>query len=161
MRGLLSVSVWLFMANVVALSDTQIRITGLLAAVAVVGLIVAPYVQSLHWAADVRLQTGTAGVLGFLGTLWWRPCVGEELGAILTGASRGGLAGQVLGMSAYILGAMVPVVIVGLFVRAIGPSERQNVWLASATTGLAVMLGTALAFGQYDQLVETLTRWSQ
>lgn len=152
---------WLFMANVVALTDTQLRVSGLIAAGAVVVLIVAPYVGWLTWGADRRVQTGVAAGLAFLGTLWWRPCVGEELGVILTGAANDGLAGELLGMAAYMVGALVPVVIVALVVRAIDPSERQAVWLASITTGLAVMLGTALAFGHYDDLVETLTEWSQ
>lgn len=152
---------WLFMANVVALTDTQLRVSGLIAAGTIVVLIVAPYVGWLQWGADRRVQTGVAGGLAFLGTLWWRPCVGEELGAILTGAANDGLVGELLGMTAYMIGAMVPVVLVALVVRAIDPSVRQTVWLASITTGLAVMLGTALAFGHYDDLVATLTEWSQ
>ena len=152
---------WLFMANVVALSDAQVRASGLVAAAVVIALIVAPHVRWLQWAADRRVQTAAAGGLAFLGTLWWRPCVGEELGVILTGAANDGVAGELLGMAAYMLGAMTPVVIVALVLRAIDPSVRQTVWLASATTGLAVMLGTALAFGHYDELVATLTDWSQ
>ena len=93
------------MANVVALTDTQLRVSGLLAAGAVVALIVAPYVGWLTWCADRRVQTGVAGGLAFLGTLWWRPCVGEELGVILTGAANDGLAGELLGMAAYMAGA--------------------------------------------------------
>ena len=152
---------WLFMANVVALTDTQLRVCGLIAAGTIVALIVAPYDVSLQWGADRRVQTGVAGGLALLGTLRSRPCVGEELGAILTGAANDGLVGELLGMTAYMIGAMVPVGLVALVVRAIDPSERQTVWLASITTGSAVMLGTALAFGHYDDLVATLTEWSQ
>ena len=142
-------------------APTVTPVSGLLAAAAVVLLIVAPYVVQLHWAADRRVQAGFAAGLAFLGTLWWRPCVGEELGVILTGAANDGVAGELLGMAAYMLGAMVPVVIVALVVRAIDPSERSTVWLSSATTGLVVMLGAALASGNYGELVATLTEWSQ
>ena len=152
---------WLFMANVVALSDTQVRVSGLLAAGAILLLIAAPRFRWLRWGADIRVQSAVTAGLAFLGTLWWRPCVGEQLGAILTGAAQDGLAGELLGMAGYMAGAMVPVVIVGLVLRAAAPSPNRPIWLTAGVAISAVLLGGALALGLYDDLVETLTSWSQ
>jgi VIT1/CCC1 family predicted Fe2+/Mn2+ transporter len=150
---------WLFIANVVALSDVQLQLSGLLVGGAIVVVVAAPTVPSLRWAATPVAQTATAGVIMFVATLWWRPCIGAELGSILTGARRG-LWGQLPGMAAYMLGALVPVLAVVLGMRAIDASPvsvRRAGWVAG---GVGVVVAGALAVGRHDALVTTLTRWT-
>jgi cytochrome c biogenesis protein CcdA len=150
----------LFVANVVSLSDPQLRVSGLVVGTAIAVVIASPYADRLAWARDERVQAGVAGAVTFVSTLWWRPCVGRELGAILT-ASRDGVAAQVPAMAAYMLGTMVPVLAVVLVIRAIEPSTRaaRRGVLAAGVLGLVV--AAALAVGRHDELVTTLTRWSQ
>jgi len=95
----------------------------------------------------------------FAATLWWRPCIGTELGVILT-ASRRGLLGQFPGMGVYILGAMVPVLGVALVLRAVdlSPTARRRSAYSASAVGLIV--AAALAVGRHDELVATLTRWT-
>lgn len=150
---------WLFIANVVALSDVQLQLSGLLVAGAIVVVVAAPTVPSLRWTATPVAQTATAGVIMFIATLWWRPCIGAELGSILTGARRG-VWGQLPGMAAYMLGALVPVLAVVLVMRAIDASPvsvRRASWVAG---GVGVVVAGALAVGRHDALVTTLTRWT-
>jgi cytochrome c biogenesis protein CcdA len=151
---------WLFIANVVALSEVQLRVSGVIAAAAVVVLLVADEVAWSGWARKDAVRSLLAGGLAFLGTLWWQPCVGDELGRILNGAARNGLAGELLDMAAYMLGAMTPVVVVALTIRAVDPGLRATVWIGTAAAFVAVMLGGALALGRHDELVATLTAWS-
>jgi len=150
---------WLFIANVVALSDVQLQLSGLLVASAIAVVVAAPSVSWLACAATPVAHTATAGVIAFVATLWWRPCIGVELGSILTGA-RHGLGGQLPGMAAYVLGALVPVLTVVLVMRAIDPSPvaiRRAGWVAG---GVGLVVAGALAIGRHDELVTTLTRWT-
>lgn len=150
---------WLFIANVVALSDFQLQLSGLLVALAIGALILAPSVPRLAWATAPGVQTAVAGAVSFVATLWWRPCIGTELGAILTAARRG-VSGQLPGMTAYMLGALVPVLAVVLVLRAIDPSPvaaRRAGWAAG---GIGLVVAGALAIGRHDELVSMLTRWT-
>lgn len=151
---------WLFIANVVSLSDLQLQLSGLLVAVGIGVAIAAPYVAWLTWAQPPSTQAAVAGGVAFTTTLWWRPCIGAELGSILT-ASRNGVGAQLPGITAYMLGAMLPVLAVVLAMRAIEPSQRaaQRAALIAGSIGL-VVAGT-LAIGRHDELVTTLTRWTQ
>lgn len=151
---------WLFVANVVSLSDAQLQVSGLMVGAAIVLVLASPWVDRLAWVRGQRVQAGIAGGVTFVSTLWWRPCVGRELGAILT-ASRNGIGAQLPGVTAYMLGTMVPVLAVVLVMQAIDPSTRaaQRAALVAGTFGLVV--AAALTVGRHDELVTTLTRWSQ
>ncbi len=150
---------WLFIANVVALDGWQLQLSGALVVAAIGLVIAAPSTARLRWVATPGVEAATAGLVAFAATLWWRPCIGEELGAILTGA-RGGRSGELPGMTAYMLGAMMPVLAVVLAVRAIDPSAaaaRRYGWLAG---GCGMVVAAAVALGRHDELVTTLTRWT-
>jgi cytochrome c biogenesis protein CcdA len=150
---------WLFIANVVALDGWLLQVSGALVVAALGVAIAAPSVARLRWADNYEVQAAAAGLVTFTATLWWRPCIGEELGAILTGARRGVL-GELPGITAYMIGAMMPVLAVGLAVRAIDPSvaaERRFGWLAG---GIGMVAAAAVAIGRHDELVTTLTRWT-
>jgi hypothetical protein len=150
---------WLFIANVVALSTAQLQLSGLLVAAAIGVVVVAPTMPQVAWAATSSAETAAAGGVAFVATLWWRPCVGTELGAILT-AARSGVVGQLGGVTAYMLGALVPVLAAVLVIRVIHPSAtnaRRASWVAG---GIGIATAGALAIGRHDTLVTALTRWS-
>lgn len=150
---------WLFVANVVALSDVELQLSGLLVAIAIVVAVAASTTSQRSQGESPVVQTATAGMVAFVATLWWSPCIGAELGAILT-AGRTGLPPQLPGMTAYMLGAMLPVLAVVLVIRAIDPppsSARRASWVASA---LGLVLAGSLTIGRHDELVTALTRWT-
>lgn len=150
---------WLFIANLVALSDVQLQLSGVLVALAIGALLAAPCAPSLAWATTTSAKTVVAGAVSFVATLWWRPCIGTELGAILT-ASRRGTSGQLPGITAYMLGTFVPVLAVVLAIRALDPSAvaaRRADWVAG---GIGLVVAGALTIGRHDELVGTLTRWT-
>ncbi len=150
---------WLFIANVIALDAWQLQLSGAFVAALIALALVAPYVHQLNLAATPGVQSATAGVVTFVATLWWRPCIGEELGAILTGA-RAGVPGELPGITAYMLGTMVPVLAVVLVVRAIDPSPTTTRRLGWCAGGVGLVVAAAMAVGRHDELVTTLTRWT-
>jgi cytochrome c biogenesis protein CcdA len=91
--------------------------------------------------------------------MWWRPCVGAELGAILNGA-QDGLAGEVVPMAAYMLGAILPVAVVVAISRAVQPPERATTVLAWGAVAVGLVVAASLVAGQHDEVVVTLTRWT-
>ncbi len=105
-------------------------------------------------------RAALVAVASVLATLWWRPCVGDELGAILT-ASQDGMIGQVPGMTAYMLGTLLPVIAVGFARELVPAGGRVRVAAGVSATTFAVVLGTALVLGRHADLVGTLTRWSE
>ena len=150
---------WLFVANVVALDGWQLQLSGLLVVTAIGLALIAPAVRQLNWAATSGAQAALAGVVTFVATLWWRPCIGAELGAILTGA-RTSVAGELPGITAYMLGTMVPVLAVVLVVRAIDPSPMATRRIGWCASGVGLVVAAAMAVGRHDELVTTLTRWT-
>lgn len=150
---------WLFIANVVALTDRQLQVSGLLVALAIASVLAAPSVPWLHWAGDRRTEAGIAGGITFVATLWWRPCIGTELGVILT-AARNGVPPQLPGITAYLLGAMLPVLAVVLVARAIDPSPTATKHTARVAGGVGLVVAFALAVGRHDELVSALSRWT-
>jgi cytochrome c biogenesis protein CcdA len=150
---------WLVLANVVALSDIQLQVSGVLVVIVLTTLLVAPAVSWPGWAEQPPTRTAAAGFVTFVATQWWRPCIGAELGSILT-ASRDGLAGQLPGMAAYMLGAMVPVLVVRLIVRVIDPSPRTALIAGRVAGVIGLIVAGALAVGRHDELVTALTRWT-
>lgn len=102
---------------------------------------------------------GIVGVITFTATLWWRPCVGEELGAILNGA-QAGTVGQLVPMAAYMLGALVPVAAVVALRYALPPPGRALEAVAWASAALGIVISTSLLAGRHDDVVVALTRWT-
>ena len=150
---------WLLASNWFILDGWQLQLSALLAVVAIVAVALAPVDVRLATLRSDRVRAPVAAGVSLLATMWWRPCVGEELGSILTNAQTG-LADQLPGMTAYMLGAMVPVLIAALAVNVGGPTERQRatVGVTAAVIGLVVV--GALAIGRHDSVVVTLTRWT-
>jgi hypothetical protein len=150
---------WLFIANVVALDGWRLQASGALVLAAIRFVLVASCVPQPRRRRRRGAEAAIAGIVTFVATQWWRPCIGEELGVILTGA-RARVGGELPGATAYMLGAMVPVLAIVLVVRAVDPSPaaaRRVAWVAGGT-GLVV--AAAVAFGRHDELVTTLTKWT-
>jgi cytochrome c biogenesis protein CcdA len=99
------------------------------------------------------------GLLTLVATMWWRPCVGEQLGIILNGA-QDGLAGELLPMAAYMIGAMVPVAIVVAAMYATEPPRRLSNTISWVFAVTGVVVAGSLVAGQHDEVVVTLTRWT-
>jgi uncharacterized membrane protein required for colicin V production len=150
---------WLFIANVVALSETWLRLSGVVVASILAIVLAVPALTEAGWADRAGVRAAAAGAVTFIATLWWRPCIGSELGTILT-ASRHGLAAQLPGITAYMLGAMVPVLAVVLIIRAIDPPPPRAQVLSRMAGLLGLVIAGALAIGRHDDLVTALTRWT-
>ena len=150
---------WLLASNWLILDGWQLQLFAALATVAIVAVALAPFDERLTALRDDRVAAPVAAGVALLATMWWRPCVGDELGSILTDAQTG-LAGQIPGMTAYMLGAMVPVLIVALAVDVGRPSERRRATVGVAASVIGLVVVGALAIGRHDSVVVTLTRWT-
>jgi hypothetical protein len=148
---------WVFAANSLVLDGFQLRVSAVIVLAALVLILIGPRHQRLGWATDVRVQTLAVGVVTFLAALWWRPCVGTELGVILTGAHKG-LAGELPGMTAYMIGAMAPVALVVLLARTVAPQERALTAASWVGATLGIVIAGALVIGRHDEVVVTLNR---
>jgi hypothetical protein len=150
---------WVFAANSFVLDGWWLR----LSAVPVVGVVAVVATQ----AARVRcVERGGravgalgAGFVTFVATLWWRPCVGRELGTILT-AAQSGTTGQLLPMAAYIIGALSPVVGLALAHRAWEPAAQVTTRLGWVAVAMTTVIGCSILAGQHDEVVVALTRWT-
>ena len=134
-----------------------------LSAIVGIALLAARLVPPVHrrWSnrGGARLGAGVAGVVTLLGTLWWRPCVGAELGTILP-AGQAEPFGQLPAMTAYMLGAVLPLVAIVLLYRTVEPSPDQARRLGLAAFAAGVVIAGSVAIGQHDQVVVSLTRWT-
>ncbi|MEM1335263.1 MAG: hypothetical protein AAGG08_17575 [Actinomycetota bacterium] len=113
-------------------------------------------------AVDVirRMSPVTAGAVGVVVTAWWRPCVGSELGDILTRAP-GAPWGQLLPTIGFMLGISLPIVAVGLAVAAWQPAAGAARRLAGFAGALGVVLAASVLAGQHGEIVARLFAWSE
>jgi cytochrome c-type biogenesis protein len=149
---------WLFIANVLALDGWHLQLSGTFVVALITIALAAPSVSRLN-VATPGIHVAAAGVVTFVATQWWRPCIGEELGAILTGA-RTGVPGELPGMAAYMLGSMAPVLAIVFVMRAIDPSATATRRIGRAAGGVGLVVAAAMAVGRHDELVTALTRWT-
>ncbi len=148
---------WLLAGNWWVLDGEWLQVS---AAVLLAGIVVVAASYRVDRLEAVRRPTAAAGAsfaTTLLASLWWRPCVGQELGSILT-SSQSDVVGQLPGMAAYMLGTMVPVVALVLVVRAIEPRRPERLAFAAATLG--IVIAGSLVLGRHDTVIVTLTRWS-
>ena len=149
---------WLLAANWFVVDGIWVRVAAVIVATALV--VTMPQV---HERAPVFGTEGAgvavAGTVTFVATLWWRPCVGAELGTILNGA-QDGLAAELLPMAFYMLGTTVPVAIVVFAQHAIAPPERVARLASWAAVVGGLVIAASLIAGQHDDVVVVLTRWT-
>ncbi|MCP4958450.1 MAG: hypothetical protein GY925_04175 [Actinomycetia bacterium] len=150
---------WLLTANWFVLDGVWLRLSAVCAMGALATITWASHERFSEGAADGPIFAWAVAALAVISTMWWRPCVGHELGAILTN-SQSGLAHQLPGMTAYMFGTMVPVVATALVVEVVAPSARQRLWIGSSAGALGIVVSGALALGHHHLLVRSLTLWT-
>ena len=157
---------WVFATRWLVLDDAQIRWSSLLVLLIAVGL-GASFVaerRSPDFDPDARpVVWGAAAAVGvgaFVTTTWWRPCVGSELGDILTNAPDRPWA-QLLPAAGFMLGVSLPIVLLGLGLAAWQPGHAATRRFALAGTTCGVVLAASVLAGQHGEIVATLFDWSQ
>lgn len=152
------------------LADNELLLEGGLLRVSAVAVVIATAALVLplpggrtpstpDWLGRPWAQAGIVAFIVLIATQWWRPCVGTELGAILSDAQFD-LTGQLVPMAFYMLGAMVPVAVIVAVRYAIEPGERVQVWSSGVFASLGVLIAGFLIAGQHDSVTVTLTRWT-
>ncbi len=150
---------WLLAANWFLLDGALLAVSAIVGIV-LLGAIAIPRVgRRRPIVAQDRSRAAIVGAVTLVATMWWRPCVGSELGSILT-ASQDGVPGQLFPMALYMIGASVPVVAIALAYAAVEPPERYADALSWAAYAGAIVLAGSLVLGQHDQVVVALTRWT-
>ena len=153
---------WLVAANRFVLDGGLLRWSAVLVVVVLCAAAVGSRTAATRWLGSPAAGAAVAGGTTLLATMWWRPCVGDELGAILTAAQDGGgaLAGQLLPIAAYMVGAMVPVALVVAGVRLVEPSSATIDVVVRVAAVVGIVVAGALVLGRHDDVVVTLTRWT-
>ena len=131
------------------------------AAVPLAAVLAAAVFVLAFWAkGPVSLSATRAGaVAGALAGWLWRPCVGPKLGEILSNTDAE--AARTLGlMLVYMLGALLPALLLAVLPHAVPPTKRFLDRLPVTAVGGAIGAAYAvtLATGRYDDLVGELYR---
>lgn len=143
-----------------------LRITGQIGAFDTAWVAIALAVLTLiAFGALVRTATRpsqrvtAAAVIGGVAASIWTPCVGVELGVILTQGPDDPL-GVAMPFAAFITGIGVAAIAAGLGLIAFQPPYR----VSRALNVIGALVGTAIAFllgtGLYADVVATLVTWS-
>jgi len=150
---------WLFAGGWLVLEDREVRLSAglVLVAIAVIGLGGRTPWPRLLTAPATR--AAAAGVASVVAVLWWRPCVGDRLGRVLTTFPEDPW-GQLAPMAAFVLGLLLPV---GVAAALVGTLDRHPRFLTGAglvgAMGVSV-LASAVLVGAHEQLVSQLVRWT-
>ena len=151
---------WIFATGWITFSDTALRVSAVVLIVSVVALgAPRPFGRDEVVRSPAAIGAITGGV-ALVVTQWWRPCVGEQLGSILTHAPARPVS-QLLPTIGFMLGISVPLVAIGL-VRAVWPPAPPTAArLGSVGCGLAVVLGASVLAGRHGEIVSRLFAWSR
>ena len=104
---------------------------------------------------------GAAALVGTFAGATWLPCVGAELGTVLTDAQNEP-ASAILPMGVYLVGVMIPLVAI-MALLAYSPAIRRWVdgrWVATVGKAVIAAVGVMVLFDYYDSVLSTLARWS-
>jgi cytochrome c biogenesis protein CcdA len=161
---------WLFVTNRFGnITDTQLRITAIVLITAIVPLGFPALFQRDRptWLRGVgqKIQSpaatfAIAAMVATMVTQWWRPCVGVELGSILTNAPRNPW-GQFLPSAGFMLGITTPFILIGLAYAAAKPGVELSTKLAWVGSALTLVLAASVIAGQHGEIVSRLFQWSQ
>ncbi len=158
---------WLFATRWLVLDETAIRWSALVVIASLLGIGLGDRALRLRRGpaeADASwfpwLQAALAAISAVVATSWWRPCVGEELGEILTQAPGAPWA-QLLPTVGFMLGISIPVVLVGLAMAAWHPSPVAAQRVTLGATGVGLVLGATVLAGRHGEIVARLFEWSE
>lgn len=161
---------WFFATNRFgSIDDTGLRVTATLVIVAVVllgfpGLIGRDRPPTLNvlgdWVRSDVAAFSMPALVAVMVTQWWRPCVGVELGSILTNGP-GDPWGQLLPSWGFMLGLSTPLLLLGFAYGAARPRPEVATKLAWGGSGSTVLLAVSVLAGQHGEIVSHLFRWSQ
>ncbi len=161
---------WIFVTNTVgSFSDLQLRASAVVVMIAVV-ILGFPSIFDrgqpawLHTLGR-RAQTpgGSAVIAAGVAVLvaqWWRPCVGVELGSILTTAPDEPF-GQLAPTVGFMLGISIPLIVIGLVYAAWTPARAVSNKIGWVGAGLVALLALSVIAGQHGEIVSRLFQWSQ
>jgi cytochrome c-type biogenesis protein len=151
---------WIFATGWITLSDVALRVSALFLIVAIV-VLGAPrlFRRGEIVRSPVAIGALTGGV-AVLVTQWWRPCIGEELGSILTDAPDRPWA-QLPPTIGFMLGLSLPLIAIGLLYAAWPPPPPIAIRLGWIASGLTVVLGLSVIAGQHGEIVSRLFEWSR
>ena len=154
---------WLLADNEFLLEGALLRVSAV-AVVIATAVLVAPLLgdrlpRSPESLGRPWVQSGIVAFIVLIATQWWRPCVGTELGAILSDAQFD-LTGQLIPMAFYMLGAMVPVAVTVAIRYALEPGDRLQAALGNAAATIGLVIALFLVAGQHESVTATLTRWT-
>ncbi len=161
---------WFFVTNRFGnITDIQLRVTAsiLIAAVVLVGFPALFHRDNPTWlrALGARIQSpvATFGISALVATMvaqWWRPCVGVELGSILTNGP-GDPWGQLLPSASFMFGIATPLILLGLVYAAAKPAVEVSTKLAWVGSAFTIVLAASVIAGQHGEIVSRLFQWSQ
>lgn len=161
---------WLFVTNRFgSITDLELRISALALIILVLPLGFPGVLRRDRpsWfrriGRAIQSPAGTAGIAATVGVIvaqWWRPCVGVELGSILTDAPADPW-GQLLPTIGFMLGISLPLVVLGLVYAAWKPSASTAKRLGWVGSILTVVLAVSVLGGQHGEIVSRLFEWSQ
>ena len=161
---------WFFVTNRFGnITDTQLRVTAsiLIVAIVSIGFPVLFTRDRPTWLSGVgeKIQSpaATFGMSALVATMvaqWWRPCVGVELGSILTNGPADPW-GELLPSIGFMLGIATPLLLLGLLYAAARPGMELSTKLAWVGSVLTVALAVSVIAGQHGEIVSRLFQWSQ
>jgi cytochrome c biogenesis protein CcdA len=104
---------------------------------------------------------GAAALVGTFAGATWLPCVGEELGTVLTDAQHQP-ASAILLLGVYLVGVMIPLVAIVALLEYVPAVRRRmdSAWVVAVGKGLMASVGILVLVDYYDTVLSTLARWS-
>jgi len=145
---------WVYVAGWYQPGDGAEQLSGVVMLAGLVGLVVATWRElAVPPAATAAIAAGVT----LIATTWWRPCVGPELGAMLTRAP-GNPWSQLLPTAAFMTGMLVPVLVVGLLATLWPLPTRVAGPVTAGGAVVAGVLAGAVALGHRDAVVSELVR---
>jgi len=159
---------WLFVTNRFgAITDLELRISAVVVLVAALALGLGAGLSQERPATTitraVTSPTATWAIPALIGLIvvqWWRPCVGIELGTILTAAPDEPWR-QLLPTIGFMLGISIPLFALGLIYMVWRPAPALARRVALVAAVLCAVLAASVLAGQHGEIVSRLFQWSQ
>lgn len=160
---------YIFVTRWFIFTDLQLRLSAL-AVIAGLVVVTLPSVargDRPEWLARITTAmespwpaASISAAVGVIVTLWWRPCVGEELGEILT-LAPGQPWSQLFPTVGFMIGVSIPLVLLGLAFGAWQPTATVASKLGVFAAAFGVLLSGSVVIGQHGEIVSKLFQWSQ